>query len=300
MTVCTCIFSFNRGHYLQNCIRSVERCMPESKIVVFDDNSDDPDTQQALREIKKTHTVIQPGHNSGHHLGGLYANMQSALDYCREEELICFLQDDTQMVRPVTGEDIENIHSLFDRNPQLGFLHPCFIKAINLAKGATYCYDESLNLYFRNPTQRSSGRYFSALLIARPASLLKVQWRFAPSEPANNRLAENHFIPMGYLFAPFAMWLPEVPAYRGKKKTFALRLAEKKRRCGCYPFRILDPEAVDKLKSRDPSILPVAETFLSCDGTELPEPWAYSPFAGAPLIKMLNKLEVRLRRLFAR
>jgi len=300
MTVCICIFSFNRGPYLKNCIRSVEHCMPEPKIAVFDDNSDDPDTLKALREIEKKHTVIQPGHNSGHHLGGLYANMQSALDYCRKEELICFLQDDTQMVRPVTAEDIDNIHSLFDRNPQLGFLHPCFIKGINLSQGTTYCYDKSFNLYFREPTQRSAGRYFSALLITRPASLLKAGWRFASSEPANNRFAEKLFIPMGYLFAPFAMWLPEVPAYRGKKKTFALRLAEKKRRCGFYPFQILTPEAVDKLKSRDPSILPLAETFLSCDGRELPKPWAYSPFAGSPFIKRLNKLEVRLRRLFIR
>lgn len=299
MTICICIFSFNRGLYLQNCIRSVEHGMPESKIAVFDDNSDDPDTLEALREIEKKHAVIQPGHNRAHHLGGLYANMQSALDYCREEELICFLQDDTQMVRPVTAQDIEGIHRVFDRNPKLGFLHPCFLKGINLSQGATYAYDSASNLYFRNPTHRSSGRYFSALLIARPASLHKAGWHFASSEPANNRLAEKLFIPMGYLFAPFAMWLPEVPAYRGKKKTLALRLAEKKRRCGCYPFQILDPEAVDKLKSRDPSILPVAETFLSSEGTELPKPWAYSPFAGAPVLKKLNKLEVRLRRIFA-
>lgn len=295
MTLCICIFSFNRGEYLKNCIASIEACSPESRVVVFDDNSSDPETLDALKNIEKNHTVVQPGHNSFRRLGGLYANMQLALDYCKKEELLCFLQDDTQMVRAVSKEDVEAIDHVFDRHSALGFLHPCFIKGINLAQGAIYNYDESLGLYFRAATGRSAGRYFSALLITKPARLIQAGWQFANSEPANDRLAQKHFIPMGYLFVPFAMWLPEVPTYSGKKKTFALRLAEKKRRSGYYPYKIMDPAAVDALKSRSPSVLPVAEDFLRCRESEPPKPWAYNPLTGLKWIKMLNKLEVRLR-----
>lgn len=295
MALCICIFSYNRGNYLKNCVASVESCAPGSKIVIFDDDSDDPETLFDLHEIGKKYTVIQPSHSSSHHLGGLYENMQSALDYCKEEELLCFLQDDTQLVRAVTAEDIEVLAEAFDRNPRLGFLHPCFIKAVNLKQGASYSYDPSLNLYFRDPTKRSAGRYFSALLITKPSRLLASGWRFAVSEPANSQLAQHHFLPMGYLFAPFVMWLPEVPAYRGKKKTVALRLAEKIRGCGYYPYRIMDSGQVDMLKSRSASALPVAEDFLSCSGKEPYKPWTYNPLTGFKWLKMLNQLEISLR-----
>jgi len=294
MTLCICIFSFNRGPYLKNCIASIESCSPASKIVIFDDNSNDPDTLETLQEAGKKHTVIQPGDSSFRRLGGLYGNMQFALDYCKNEKLLCFLQDDTQMVRIVSKEDIEAFDHAFDRHSALGFLHPCFMKGIKLAQGAIYNYDESLGLYFRAATGRSAGRYFSALLITRPARLRHAGWQFANSEPANDRLAQKHFIPMGYLFVPFAMWLPEVPAYSGKKKTFALRMAEKKRRSGYYPFRIKDSKEVNALQSRSPSVLPVAEDFLRCRESEPPKPWAYSPLYGLKWFKMLNKLEVKL------
>lgn len=292
-----CIFSFNRGAFLENCVRSAEARVPGAKIAIFDDDSDDPETRDVLATLGKKHPVIQPDRMSSRRLGGLYRNMQSALDYTAKEDMVCFLQDDTQVVRPVPAEDIEALSRTFDRQPDLGFLHPCFIKAANLSRGDTYSYDKSLELYFRNPSTRSSGRYFSALLITRPSRLLAAGWRFAASEPANNRLAKQHFIPMGYLRAPFAMWLPNVPAYRGKKKTLALRLSEKKRRHGYYPFKKMETANVNRLKSEKPPVLPVAEDFLACIDTEPPKPWVYNAITGSRWIKLLNQLEIGLRRL---
>jgi len=292
-----CIFSFNRGVYLKNCVRSVELCHPGSRIAVFDDDSNDPKTLKVLHEIGDRHTVLQSSRSHGHHLGGLYGNMQYALEYCRDEELICFLQDDTQVVRAVSSKEIGDINQTFDQNRQLGFLHPCFIKGINLSRGATYSYNESFGTYFRDPTFRSTGRYFSALLITKPARLMDVGWQFAPSEPANNRLAKEHFAPMGYLRAPFAMWLPEVPAYRGKRKTLALRLAEKKRRCGFYPFRMMKDSEVEKLLARDSSVLPVAEDYLACYEKEPPKPWTYNPLTKIKWLKILNQIEIGLNKL---
>ncbi|NNE62520.1 MAG: glycosyltransferase, partial [Gammaproteobacteria bacterium] len=151
-----CIFSFNRGTFLRNCIQSIENCAGQSKIIVFDDNSDDPETVEVLQDIKARHTLVQPGHSSQHHLGGLYGNMQSALEYCRDEDLVCYLQDDTQLVRPLTAHTITAINGAFDRLPRLGFLHPCFVKGINRSRGATYLYDNDSRLYYRAPTQRSA------------------------------------------------------------------------------------------------------------------------------------------------
>ncbi|MGM0609328.1 MAG: glycosyltransferase [Candidatus Muiribacteriota bacterium] len=294
-----CIFSFNRGIYLKNCIQSIEKCFPESEVAVFDDNSNDPETLNVLNEVSGKHDVIKPEKNSNsrHHLGGLYGNMQYALEYCKDKKLVCFLQDDTQVVRPVSSKETEEINQIFEQNQDLGFLHPCFIKKTNLSQGESYTYDESADVYFRDPTSRSAGRYFSALLITRPSRLMEVDWKFTSSEPANSRLAEEYFLPMGYLKNPFAMWLPEVPAYRGKKKTLALKLAEKKRNCGFYPFRIMSQNEVEKLLLRDLSVLPVAENYLACQEAEPPKPWTYNPLTREKGLKVLNKLEISLKKL---
>jgi hypothetical protein len=96
------------------------------------------------------------------------------------------------------------------------------------------------------------------------------------------------FGPMGYLFAPFAMWLPEVPAYRGKRKTLALRWAEQRRGCGFYPFRIMSADEVERLLARGPEVLPVAEDFLHGERSTPPAPWTYNPLQAEPLLKRLN------------
>lgn len=292
-----CVFSFNRGIYLNNCVQSIEKCFPGSKIAVFDDNSNDPQTLKVLEEIDTRHSIIQKKNFGRHHLGGLYANMQNALEYCRNEQLLCFLQDDTQVVRHVSSKEIKDINQIFDQNKQIGFIHPCFLRGINLSRGESYDYDPSAGVYFRGPTSRSTGRYFSALLIARPSRLKDVGWRFAASEPENSRLAQKCFAPIGYLRDPFAMWLPEVPAYRGKKKTLALKLAEKKRGCGFFPFKIMTTSEADRLLHRNPSVLPVAEDLLACIEKEPPKPWTYNPFTREKGLKLLNKIEINMKKL---
>jgi len=294
-----CVFSFNRGRYLDNCIRSIEACAPGHPVVIFDDNSDDPETLSTLKKCQPRHRVIRPEKNTNtrHHLGGLYGNMQRAYEEFQDADLVCFLQDDTQMVRAIGAEDLEGIADRFQKAPDLAFINPCFIRGINLTKGAHYNYDEKLGLYFRDQSTRSSGTYFSALLIMKPARLSEAGWVFQGSEPANNQAARKQFMPMGYLFSPFAMWLPEVPAYRGKRKTLGLKLAEKKRKCGFYPFDILLEKDVQVLKNRPASQLPVAENFLSCVAHQPPKPWAYNPLTNTGWIKNLNQVEVSLRRL---
>ncbi|MBD3640087.1 MAG: glycosyltransferase [Marinobacter sp.] len=295
-----CVFSFNRGRYLENCITSIETCAPGHSIVIFDDNSTDSATTQILDHYRTKHTVIQPTSDakSRHHLGGLYGNMQRAFEECKDADLVCYLQDDTQMVRRLEDEDIADIEATFEKAPSLGFINPCFIRGINFTKGAEYSYNPELKLYFRERSQRSSGTYFSALLIMKPKRLHNTGWSFASSEPANNQQAAKHFMPMGYLHAPFAMWLPEVPAYRGKKKTLGLKLAEKKRKCGYYPFALMSESEIADLKERPESNLPIAEDFLHCIDHEPPKPWAYNPLTNTGWIKKLNQLEVSLARLF--
>jgi glycosyltransferase involved in cell wall biosynthesis len=295
-----CVFSFNRGRFLENCVRSIEQCVPDASIIVFDDDSNDPATQEVLSDIDRNHQVLKPGNVSTHKLGGLYGNMQSALEYCSEASTVCFLQDDMQVVRPLSAEEIGAIEARFDADEALAFIQPCFLKGSNRERNESImAYDEAAGLYFRAPSGQSAGRYFSAVSITRPQRLLSKGWQFARSEPENDRQAQGLFGRMGHLFAPFAMWLPEVPAYRGKKKTLALRIAEKRRACGLYPFQIMSSQAVEAMYSRSAEVLPVAEDFVTCENDRLPKPWCYYPMQGSRWLKKLNTLELALRRLLS-
>ena len=103
---------------------------------------------------------------------------------------------------------------------------------------------------------------------------------------------------MVYLEDPFAMWLPEVPAYRGKHKTLALKIAEKKKRAGFYPFQLWSQGEAQEFCDRLPEGVPIAEVFLDCSTETPPKPWTYNALSGMRLLKALNNLEVALRKLW--
>ena len=105
---------------------------------------------------------------------------------------------------------------------------------------------------------------------------------------------------MAYLWLPLAMWLPEVPAYRGKKKTLGLRLAEQKKQVGFYPFKLLHQSDVDNFAQRDKPTLPIAEECLTCEPFTPPSPWTYNPLTGLNVYKQMNNIEVALRRWLGR
>lgn len=292
-----CIFSFNRGKYLRNCVESIRHCIPDAEIVIFDDHSDDSETREYLKQAAEFCQIVEPREVGTIKHGGLYHNMDAALDVFRDRRLICFLQDDTQVVRPVTSADLEMIEGLFDCNPELGFIHPCFIRGIDLRKRpVTPLPGPASDFFFREDTGQSAGIHYSDLVIFKPDRLIKAGWRFHQSEPANDKQAKSLFGMMAYMWLPFAMWLPEVPAYRGKKKTLGLRLAERKKKVGFYPFILLSESEIGRLKRQESPRLPIAEDFLECTPGSPPKPWTYNPLTGLGLLKKLNNIEVAFRR----
>lgn len=296
-----CIFSFNRGRFLENCVRSIELTVEDPEIVIFDDQSDDPETVGILESFGRRHRVVTSADKGAIKHGGLYNNMQSALEMLRDRELLCFLQDDTQLVRPVGRDEIQGLVEVFSNHPGLGFVHPCFIRGMHRRRRpVTMGPGPETDLFYRENGGQSAGMHYSDLFIASPRRLLARGWRFFQSEPQNDRQAAALFGPMAYMRAPFAMWLPEVPAFRGKKKSWALKAAERKKRCGFYPFRIWSEQASRDFVSRSADDLPVAEQYLSCVGREPPKPWTYNPLSGLRWLKHLNTVEVFLRKLLIR
>ena len=289
-----CVFSFNRGRFLEHCVRSIERCAPTAAVHIYDDASDDPDTLAALARLRARHSVVvRPGGRQSKH-GGLSANMQAALE--QVDGRLCFLQDDMQLVRPLDDGDYRGIEAFFGEQPDAGFLHPAFFKGCNRDRDQRITrFDAATGTYFRDGEGMSVGHHYSDIFIAEAARLRAVGWRFTARERGNEPQAQQHFRPMGFLFAPFVMWLPRVPAYRGRTKTWAMARAERRQGSGFHPIADMMAADVQALKARAPEVLPVAEDFLRAGSPPIPAPWHYYPLQKAPLLKALDRLERRWR-----
>lgn len=293
-----CVFSYNRGQLLKNCVESIEHCVENPKILIFDDNSHDKSTLKVLKEIAQKHQVIKPVLDNFHmhKCGGLYNNMQMSLNHIPQGELAYFIQDDSQVVRKITSQDIADIDTFFTQKPKAAFLHMTFLKEKMKKRDQSSTYfDESSQSYLRHETKQSAGVYFSAIAIAHIDRLKSANWCFEPREKLNNLKAKSLFGQMGFLKNPFLMHLPSAPAYRGKTKTLGLVLAEKKNQCGFHPFNMMTTTETTTLKERSVSILPVAEDFLTLKNQDLPKPWAINPFQGTKICKFLHKCELTIR-----
>jgi glycosyltransferase involved in cell wall biosynthesis len=292
------VFSFNRGEFLDNCIASIEYCAPDADITIFDDDSDDLATRQRLQSLAARHRVIypEPGPGNSKH-GGLYANMQSAFERLEPDDVTCFLQDDVQLVRKLSAEDFDAIARYFDTVDNAGFIQPAFLRGCNrLTDQAQIRFDAAAGGYLVDRLNRSAGAWYSDIFVVRARDLRDVGWKFLARESRNELQARERLRQMLYLKNPFAAWLPCPPAWRGKTRTIALRLAHRLSGCGYYPLRYMSDAENELFRQRDARILPVAEDFLDVDGSEPPEPWIYHPLQGRRLLKLLNSAELKIRR----
>lgn len=292
------VFSFNRGPFLAHCVRSIERCAPGASIHVIDDASDDPETRQVLEALSARHTVTVARPSGQHKHGGLYANLQTALDAALPDTPLCFLQDDTQLVRPVIRQDHDAIARFFATGPQASFLSPTFIRRSRPDRAPdALIFDHDVGVYWPKRQPQNAGVYYSDISIVLPQRLRGAGWRFLIGESRNELQAADRFGRMGILAAPFAMWLPLVPAWRGKRKTWALTMGERRSGCGFHPIVPMTDDEADALRSRPPDVLPYVEDFLRVHGRSLAEPWRYNGLQGQRLLKWLNGLELALGRL---
>lgn len=289
------IFSFNRGEFLQHCVASVERCMPFARIMIIDDNSTDSQTQAALAQLQSRHEVLRPvaddGQQSKH--GRLYHNMQMALDRLDDTAIMCALQDDMQVVRPVAITEFHVMSADWHASPRQGFLHPAFLKGSERQRN-DLVWPENTSVYINQRRNSSVGAWYSDIFIAPVCRLRQHGWQFAGRESANESQARNLFEPMGYLLDPFVAWLPAPPCWRGKRRTWAIRQGERRQQCGFHPFQEMTQQEANAFCARPPSQLPYAEDYLRLQTSTLAQPWTYHPLQSSRWLKWMNSLELKL------
>jgi len=296
MRITVAVFSYNRGQFLDNCVQSIERHMPTADILVVDDMSDDAATQAVVENIKRRHTVMAPDSDgSGHKLGGLYRNMQRALDAQPDTQLICYLQDDMQIVRDVSADELRWIDDYFDAYPRAGFLRPTFLKGHHRERDLdVLIFDDERCVYRHRDEAVGDTNRYADVSISRTDRLRSVDWQFVPGEKSNDRQAADVFEPIGVVQHPFAMFLPAVPAHRHRRKTWALRSDERRTGVGFHPYQPLQGDALARLIERDLAVLPVAEDFLETRQPSPSKPWVYGPFQGSRWRNRVHRIEVEL------
>jgi hypothetical protein len=296
------VFSYNRGEFLQNCVNSIAQCAPQCPVTIFDDDSTDPATLEVLAALATRHTVRRPtaSAGAGKH-GGLYANMQAAFAATPDADLFCFLQDDMQLVRPLLSAEIGTLGAMLEDATSPRFLQPAFMKGADRKRHAGLVrFDAATAAYLIDRHHHSAGAWYSDILVGHAGRLRQAGWHFLPGEAANEQQARQQLGQLLYLKNPFAAWLPNVPAWRGKTRTLGLRLAHRAGNCGFHPLCSLSQQQAAAFVARDPAQLPYAEDWLTLGEGKLPEPWRYHPLQGRRALKLLNSLELKLGRLLRR
>lgn len=296
------IFSFNRGDFLAHCLESIRHCAPGFPVMIIDDNSTDPATISVLDQARADCRVIQPRNTdpsltSKH--GGLYANLQLALDTLDSDALMCTLQDDMQLARVITQADAQALENWFMQDEQRGFVHQALLKGSERGRNQIE-YSATDDVYYNMRPNSSAGTWYSDIFVASVGRLKSNKWQFGGREAINEQRAQQLFARMAYWRHPFVAWLPAAPTWRGKRRTLALRLGEKKHHCGFYPLTWLEGSSAHTFLTRAPATLPYAEDFLKIRDNvpgqaQVQTPWVYHPLQGSRWLKWLNSLELKLR-----
>lgn len=288
------VFSFNRGKYLRNCLESVFRHAPDCKTTVVDDASTDPSTQRVLDDYRRTLTVVTADPASHTSLGGLYNNMNWAVEHA-QSELALFIQDDMQLVRELTEADRIHMRRFFDHFSDSIQLHTCFMKNATKSRiGAGLELDTVVPVYFRDGT-RGRRAWFSAVGIVHVRRLRERGITLEQSESGNNEHISRVAGRMGMTPYPFMMWLPFAESTKFRRKGLIQRYVEWRSRAGLYPYRPMTAEEVERLFARDVTELPVAEQTLTPAPPRAETEWMFEdPVKYYRIPKKLFKLRKQL------
>ena len=162
------VMSFNMEESLRRAVDSVVRHFPGAKVAIYDDASTRRRTRLVLDDLRRDHDVVVNEHTpTGSALGGLHANMNTALDRAEAEgyEYVFFLRDDQQVVRPLDAAWSAAAGAIFNTDPSIAQLETMFAMGW---RGDEY-YEREFQLH-------ESGRYFEGRRGADGRSLNPNMW----------------------------------------------------------------------------------------------------------------------------
>jgi len=279
MKFAVCIFSFNRGEFLENCISSVEKFMPWAPIFLIDDSSTDEQTLDWILANKGRFTLIPP--SDGKQMkksGGLHKNMEKAFLELRVRSIehCLFIQDDMQVLREVTQDEISTYTEKLAQLPNCMQISTNFRKkrCINLDNDTAEWDDEDL-FHFREVENDPRLLAFIDVGIFSVNVFFNYFGDLDVGELNNNSRAKIYGLKVRYLKEPFTMWLPFPTAHRAKKKGVILWIVERFSGAGFYPISgIIDPNISDHMNGD--LHISSAEDVLVCELPFRSSRWSFA------------------------
>jgi len=270
------VFSYNRGIFLDNCLKSIQKCAFDYDATVVDDHSSDNYTLEVLKKWEKIYSVITPAEEvSDYKIGGLYGNMNYAMNDAQKKKYkyALFIQDDMQLVRNILQKDIKMIEKYFNENKKCVQYYPCFFKSYTKKNKNNRSLNNSKIVYFKKIELQYSG--FSAIGVFQVKRFKKLFDKFEKRERTMDNKARKKGIQKGEAVYPFMSYLPHPVSYRNKRKSFVHLLTEKISGAGFYPIDYMDEESIKILFYRDPNLIPYAEDYLNAPGIKS-IPWSFA------------------------
>jgi len=273
------VFSFNRGVFLEHCIKTIEKNAPELSITIYDDNSDDQFTCSILERLSKKYKVkknIRPEEVEDK-TGGLAGCMNMAMRDARDLgiEYILFIQDDMQLVRPITHDDLSYIDNYFDVISNTFQISTNFFREINVnTLPQEYYTNIKAAAYIRHKESEHGKSNFSDTGVFSVSRFYQLFQNFEVGEDVNSMRAISNGLTLGFSIYPFMCWLPYPLSYRGKKRTPKHLLFEHYGRSGFYPILQMQEEEVKNLFNRNPEELPIMERFLHSPSSPRQDVWS--------------------------
>ncbi len=269
------VFADNGGLLLKDCVDSIFRHFEQAKVTIMQNRSDDPETKAVLSSFRLRANIVNARKRKGR-----YPSREFAWQSIGNDEFFLFVRDDAQFVRKFESEDFNYMRSYFYNNPNAAFLCPLFLqnrrawdpKSIRLYENfySHYEYDLSECLL-----DKSIPMYFADTFIGRSSVLRNSDWSFkSESRSANAIEARKHFQKMGHMINPVCALSPSCSLMRNRLALRCRLLKALKRfvRVRRYRYRDLSPGEVNKLRRRDPVILPFEKRFLTRVDANYKEP----------------------------
>lgn len=255
----TFIFAHGRGRYLENCLRSLEAVEWAGQITVLDDGSRDRASRRVLAEAEASGITVMRRSEQGQGIwGGLQTNMATALRVA-QGPITLFIQDDTQVVRRPSDEEVAELTAFLTDEANSPFLFPSFQMQSWRAQDRPelYRFDAASTMWFRTDEHRFAG--FSDVSLLHPARLRAAAWDPMHVEKAAAARAMERFGPMALTPWPFVAFLPYPHTPR---RGFRYRLKQPRRFRAPAKIRVMDQVESQAFRRRDPQSLAFASDHL--------------------------------------
>ena len=277
------LFTYARAGLLANAHRSLRERFPAVPITVIDDGSTDAATLAELDRLRDegTTVIVMPRPDlswmSRKELakwrGGLYVNMQHALDVCRAGHY-WFLQDDEQVCRTVAPSEVRAALAALDADAGSPFLRVNFLRASNPPDEFAVLPDR--RLLERRPGPRGWHAYTDTH-VGHVGRLRAAGWSFLDGERACARVAAERFGPMPHLADPWSAHVPFPPTVSlGVMGPLGRHLHA--RATGLHPIVPMSDVERERFLARDPRDLPYPERHLRAVGVGATATWEYRWF----------------------